>query len=189
MQFLLDLDYWLFSKLNGLDPGMQIENLILSLRNKYLWIPLYVFVVAFLFFNFRAKIAYTKLLTIIVVISLTDLIGNNLFKKGFERLRPCNNLDLDATIFERIPCSSSFSFTSNHAANHFAIAVILILILPIVRNKIKLAALLWAAAICFAQVFAGVHYPSDVIGGALLGTFIAFSIYSIANYLDPKSMM
>ena len=189
MQFILDLDYWLFSKINGLNPGIQLENLILSLRNKYLWLPLYVFIIAFLFFNFRLKVAYIKLLTIVVVISLTDLIGNNLFKKGFERLRPCNNLDLEATIFERIPCSSSFSFTSNHAANHFAIAVILILILPLLRKKITWPLLFWAAAICFAQVFAGVHFPSDVFAGALLGSLIAMIVYKIAKYFTPQAMV
>lgn len=181
MEFLLDFDYWLFSKINGWYPKPGIEKIILMLRDKYIWFPLYIFVVAFLFFNFRFNSAIKKAITVIATVSLTDFIGNTVFKKGIERLRPCNNPDMEAFILERIPCSSSFSFTSNHAANHFAIAVILILLLPELKTKIRIPLFLWAGSISFAQVFAGVHYPLDILGGAALGIIIAAGIYKLLH--------
>lgn len=185
----MNFDYWLFAKINGWNPGSVVEKFILLLRDKYVWIPFYVFVMAFLFFNFRFRSALKKLLTILATVGLTDFIGNTVFKKGIERLRPCNNPEMEAFILERIPCSSSFSFTSNHAANHFAIATILILLLPDLKPAIRMPLLVWAAAISFAQIFAGVHYPLDVLGGAALGVTVATGVYKLVCSVSYRRKM
>ncbi len=66
-------------------------------------------------------------------------------------------------------CSGGFSFTSSHAANHFGLAMFLFIsLVPLFKNYTWLF-FIWAAIIAYAQVYVGVHYPLDVIAGAMIG--------------------
>lgn len=192
MELLNNIDVFLFRQINGIQlPGL-LENGILLLRDRYLWIPFYVFVIAFIFFNYSTRYALRRVLALFAVTGVIDFVGNNGFKKVFMRLRPCNVENLDPFIIERIHCSSSYSFVSNHAANHFGIAVFLILMFPLLRSKIRWPLLLWAGMICFAQVFAGIHYPFDILGGAVLGTGLACLMYFLLvkiNFLEDESQI
>ena len=66
-------------------------------------------------------------------------------------------------------CSGSYSFVSNHAANHFGLATFAFFTFKGVFKKWMYLAYLWAFFIGYAQVYVGVHYPLDVLGGAVLG--------------------
>ncbi len=101
---------------------------------------------------------------------LTDQISSHLIKHFFHRIRPCNNPDIGARLVIE-HCGSGFSFVSAHAANSFGMAAFLILVTSSKwRTTILLIA--WASLVSFSQVYVGVHFPADVIGGALLGIFI-----------------
>ncbi len=138
-------------------------------RHKIFWAPFYVFIISFLFINFRKK-AYWILLFLLLAIGTSDLISSHLIKKNVERLRPCNEPELVVT--ERIRCGSGYSFTSSHATNHFAIAFFLICLFAERQKWIKYLLLFWAGSISFGQVYVGVHYPLDVFCGAILGVLI-----------------
>lgn len=78
-----------------------------------------------------------------------------------------------------VNCGSGFSFTSSHATNHFGVGLAFILLFG---KRIKWfipAFLFWASSIALAQVYVGVHYPSDIFAGAVLGSLIATIIYGI----------
>ncbi|MBK6566205.1 MAG: phosphatase PAP2 family protein [Saprospiraceae bacterium] len=165
-----NLFYWI----NSGWSNVFFDFLMPVLRNKYTWIPLYTFLMAFFLFNFGKKGYYYILLTILTV-ACSDMVSNHGFKKNFKRLRPCNT-ELSVPIVERIPCGSGYSFTSNHAANHFALATFFSMVFGWKNRKIRYAFMAWATMIALAQVYVGLHYPFDVIGGALLGSFIGFII-------------
>jgi len=80
-------------------------------------------------------------------------------------------------------CGQNGSFTSSHATNHFGIAVFIFITLEKVWGKFNYLFLLWAAAICYAQVYVGVHFPFDVLGGAILGSCIGFAM---GKYFNDK---
>jgi membrane-associated phospholipid phosphatase len=84
--------------------------------------------------------------------------------------------DFDDRVIERVPCGSGYSMPSAHAANHFGIAVFLITFFAYIERKYKYAILFWASLICFAQVYVGVHYPFDMLFGALLGGLVGFLV-------------
>jgi undecaprenyl-diphosphatase len=70
-----------------------------------------------------------------------------------------------------VPCGSGFSFPSSHAVNHFALAAFLYLTTQWIPLKWRFFWYVWAFSISFAQVYSGVHYPSDVLIGGLIGIY------------------
>ncbi|MBK8556199.1 MAG: phosphatase PAP2 family protein [Lewinellaceae bacterium] len=86
-------------------------------------------------------------------------------------------------VIRRVSCGGGYSFTSSHAANHFAVAVFLAAVFGGLSRWLRPGLLLWAAVISFAQVYVGVHYPGDVLAGALLGAIIGWGIYRIGERL------
>jgi undecaprenyl-diphosphatase len=111
---------------------------------------------------------------LIATVGLVDLIGNQLIKQTFQRLRPCNDPLLAGEVLLRIPnCGTGFSFISNHAANHFAIATFMFLTLSKWLGKTGYLLFFWAFLVGYAQIYVGVHYPADVLVGAMVGTTVA----------------
>jgi undecaprenyl-diphosphatase len=174
------IDQWLFIQLNsGLSNGF-FDMLMPYLRYGLNWAPLYVFLITLALFNFKSRGAWWVLF-FVVTVALTDMTGNYVFKHGFERIRPCGDPDFYMHVRLLTTCSSGFSFVSNHAANHFAIATFFFLTMRPVIGRWALLAFLWAGLIAFAQVYVGVHYPFDILAGGLLGTGFALLTGRIFN--------
>lgn len=103
-------------------------------------------------------------------VSLCDMTSSNLFKEVFQRLRPCRDPDFLYNVRLVVDrCGGNFSFTSNHAANHFGMATFIMVTLRSYFKRWVWFAYLWAALIGYAQVYVGVHYPLDILGGAVIG--------------------
>jgi len=85
-----------------------------------------------------------------------------------------------------VHCGRAYSFTSSHAANHFAIAVFISLTLGLLYSWIKWPLLLWAGSIAYGQVYVGVHYPLDVIVGSLVGIIIGYLVAKL--YLSAEKL-
>ena len=138
------------------------------MRNSFAWAPLYLFLIVFAVINFK-KNGWWWVLLALGTVACTDLVGTQIFKNIFERLRPCQ--DPEMTGYVRMVlgrCSGGFSFVSNHAINHFGIASFFF-ITSRALFKYTWALLVWAGIIGFAQIYVGVHYPFDVLFGAVLG--------------------
>lgn len=142
-------------------------------RSKY-FNTLYFFLLIFILINFGRK-AIPWILCFIVIVTLSDQISSHLLKPMVSRPRPCHDpLLLDKIRLLLHNCSDNPSFTSSHASNHFAMAVFIFLTLQPYLKKWSYLFFFWAATIGYGQVYIGVHYPTDVIGGALLGTCIGY---------------
>lgn len=153
-----------------------LDWILVPARNPLTWIPIYVFLLMFLTLNFRLqglKIVGMVVLCFIV----TDQLSGHIIKPLLERVRPCNDSYLAEYVRQLVPCGSGYSFTSNHASNHFGISVILSLMIGQLRWWITPLLLCWASLVAYAQVYVGLHYPIDVMGGALLGTLSATGLY------------
>jgi membrane-associated phospholipid phosphatase len=169
LQSWLDWDRWLFLKLNREWTNSFFDLILPYLRNAFFWAPLYIFVLVFVGMNFGKK-GWWWCLGLLASVAVADLIGARVFKENIERLRPCQ--DPSFLPYVRLllkQCSGSYSFVSNHAANHFAIATYLVMTFRGIFRHWMYLAYVWAALVAYAQVYVGVHYPTDVLGGALLG--------------------
>ena len=143
------------------------------LRNPFFWSPLYLFLFIFMWKNFGI-IGLWWCLFFFICFVFCDFISASLFKPLFHRVRPCNDMSLFFTIRDLVTCGNGFSFPSSHASNHVGLATYMIFTLKHKFKYIKILAILWAALVCYAQLYVAVHYPSDILGGALLGLLIGW---------------
>jgi undecaprenyl-diphosphatase len=116
-------------------------------------------------------------LFITLLLIVTDQT-TNLFKVTFQRLRPCNNPEIN-TIIRLVKPSNSFSFFSGHAANSMATMTFLFLLL---KKYYRYAFLVFLFPLIFAysRIYLGLHYPMDILTGYLFGAsfgFIAYKLY------------
>jgi undecaprenyl-diphosphatase len=169
LQTVQKFDRWLFQKINGQWTNSFFDWVSLLLRASYFWRPLYLFLFLFVAFNFKRN-WWWWIIFFLCTVALTDLTGTHLFKDVFDRARPCN----DATFAPYVRlllnnCAGGHSFVSNHAANHFGLATFIYFTLRHYIPKWTWIAWVWAFLISYSQIYVGIHYPTDVICGALLG--------------------
>lgn len=107
------------------------------LRNKYIWLPFYIFIASFLLLNFQRK-GLVALVALVLAVAVADNISSQLIKKSVQRLRPCKVLEPQKDMYLRVPCGSGYSFPSSHATNHFTVATYLVLLLGRLFKWIKL---------------------------------------------------
>ena len=171
---LIAKDHALFSNINGKWTNPFFDGLMPWLRHSNNWIPLYVVLLSFLIYKW-GKNSWKWLVLVGVNVTLTDQISSHLFKPFFHRLRPCADPELmQQTRLLLDHCSGGFSFTSSHAANHFGIAVFLVVTLQPLLNNYRYLFLIWAAIIAYAQVYVGVHFPLDIFVGAIIGIIVGY---------------
>ncbi len=153
--------------------------------HKYFWIPLYVFFL-FLAYKYFGKKLWLVVLAAILLIVLSDQISVHSFKHVFLRYRPCHNLLLQAQIHLNGGCGGTYGFISSHAANTFALAMFLSLLF---KNKIKyfgLSIFVWAAFVSYSRIYNGVHYPTDVTVGAIVGMGIGVAVFTIFQKINLR---
>lgn len=150
------------------------------LRNPLFWAPLYLFLIFFAIINYGKRGIYWCLFFGLNV-GLADLTAAKIFKQYFQRVRPCNDEVFSDIIHKLVTCGSGYSFPSNHATNHFAMALFIILTIGNKNWMVWILCLIWAGAISYSQVYVGVHYPLDVIAGALYGSCIGIFMAFLFN--------
>jgi len=172
MEFLYSIDLTVFYFFNQTISTGFLDKFFSIITDVNKWYIAYVILVGIAFFKGgrRGKIAVIGLILLIVV---TDQTGYRILKDFFERVRPCNVL---ADVITPVGCAGGFSFPSNHALNNFAAAVFLLRLFP----AYKWIFLIVATLVSISRIYLGVHYPSDVLGGALIGAAFGY-LFSIAT--------
>ncbi|MCB9306218.1 MAG: phosphatase PAP2 family protein [Lewinellaceae bacterium] len=179
---LQDLDSMLFYWINTGTSNALFDAIMPLFRDKWFWAPLYLFIGTFAWSNFGKK-GWIIVLGLVATVGFADFSSSSLVKKNVQRLRPCNDPVMVDSVRLRVSCGSGFSFTSSHAANHFAAALYLIGLFGGMSRWVRPLALSWATAIAFSQVYVGVHYPGDVLAGGMLGALIGWWMSRIAGRL------
>lgn len=171
MSELLQLDQALFFLINGDWHNSFLDAIMPYWRNKLFWSPLYIFLLFYVVLNFKLK-GFYFILMVAAVLAISDTTSSKIIKKSVERIRPCNDENLKNEVQLLVKCGGGYSFTSSHAANHFAAATFLILTLFRRYRWAKYTLIFWAGSIAYGQVYVGVHYPVDVLAGSFLGIII-----------------
>lgn len=168
MDSFLQFDQQFFFFINGQLQNPFFDYVMPYMRDKNFWIPLYASLLLYFVWRYK-KSAWLPILLAALTVVMTDQLSSSVIKPLVHRLRPCNDPLIASQVHLLVGCGSGFSFVSSHAANHFGIACFIIVLL---RNRFKwitAAAISWAALVCFAQMYVGLHYPLDILGGAVVG--------------------
>lgn len=177
---ILALDTELFVFLNGLGSE-KYDGLWLLITRQSNWIPLFLLFLYIIYKKKGAKQTLYLILFVAVLLVFTDQV-TNLFKSGFERLRPCNNPEINSFI-RIVQSRTSFSFFSGHAANSMAVSVFLYHLLKDQTRYFGFV-FLWPLIFAYSRIYLGLHYPLDIVSGYLFGTFsgfMMFKLYKIAQ--------
>ena len=194
LEQLLHLDTeWLLA-INGWHAPWA-DTLMWIISAKATWIPLYLLLIGLLVWRYRQP-AMTSVkwlqrvpacVVMIVVIGLAvgaaDFIASGILKDLVARPRPTRVPELEGVLHVVNGYKSGqYGFVSSHAANTMALALLFSLIW---RNKIATVGLmLWVAANCYSRMYLGVHYPTDILGGLLIGAAVAVAAYVVLRRLD-----
>lgn len=174
---LLELDTQLLLAWQNLLDSSFADTVVPYLRNKETWFPAYVLIIIALV-RYHGVKGWYYVIGAILALSLSDILNSHLLKEWIARPRPCQVAELVGQLKVLVRCSPHFSMPSSHASNHFALSAFLVLSGAITNVKWKAVLWCWATIIGLAQVYVGVHYPGDIVAGAILGIVLGFLLSS-----------
>ena len=148
-----------------------LDPLMVAISLKWIWVPLYLFLIWLLYRNFGWQ-GLWFVLALLIAIGINDQLTSGFMKPFFERLRPCHDPSLASLIHIVDGCGGKYGFVSGHASNSFVIATFFVNLWP--NNPAIKWMLLWAAVIAYSRVYLGVHFPGDIIVGGMIGAIIGY---------------
>lgn len=189
LQLLNQWDTDLLLAINGWHNGYW-DTFMYAFSGKWVWVPMYAALVYLLARNLPWRTTLWCLVGVALCITFADQVGASLIRPWAERLRPANpeNPISDLVHIVNGYRGGRYGFPSCHAANTFGLAFYLMLV---VRRKALTGLLVaWALVTCYSRAYLGVHYPGDLLTGALLGLAGAALCYTlfrlVARYERPR---
>ena len=165
-EFLYSIDLLVFYFINNTLSNPLFDKIFVYLTEVTNWYLVYVIFWLILFLK-GGRIGKIAALLAILLITFSDQLNSFWLKDFFERIRPCRVLP-DVNILTG--CTSSYSSPSSHAVNNFAIAVFFYRIYP----RLKLPLITAALFVSLSRIYVGVHYPSDILLGAMIGYILGY---------------
>jgi undecaprenyl-diphosphatase len=144
--------------------------------DKWTWIPFILVIVYCLLRPGNWKHRLLIIGSVALLFLLSDFVVSSFIKNVICRPRPSHDPAVMSLLsYVNDYRGGAYGFPSNHASNGFATATFLALLF---RNRwVTLSAFLWAVGSCYSRMYLGVHYPTDILCGALLGTLFAFLVF------------
>lgn len=182
MQTLKTLDTQLFLYLNSLHTNL-LDPIMEQITRRDTWFPAYLILIFWLIYKNR-KEAVIQIITILLAVLITDQFCSSILKPLVGRLRPCHEPSLNGLIHMVTDCGGKFGFCSSHAANSFALATSIFLFFG--KNKYTISLFFWAVIISYSRIYVGVHYPLDVVFGAIIGSSFAYLSFIGINFVKDR---
>jgi undecaprenyl-diphosphatase len=164
-----------------------MDSVMGAITNVHYWYPVYALAGLFLIYRFKWQ-GVRMVVGALLLVTFTDSLAHYIIKPLVDRPRPCALLPNGQHIVSwiRLPIGMKWdeSFPSNHALNNFAIAAFFAVIDP--RKKVGRWLYPIAFLISIGRLYEGVHYPSDVIGGAAIGIVLGILFALLFEYIEER---
>lgn len=182
LDYLQQLDTDLFLSLNG-NHCPWLDQFMWYFSGKFVWVFMYASILAAIIYRYGWKRGFMILVVIGLIITLCDQCCGHWVRNSIERLRPSNLSNPISSMVHIVNGhrGGAYGFPSCHAANAFGLAVFVALLLR--RRWLTVAMLAWAVVTAYSRIVLGVHYPGDLIVGAIVGTIIAVGAYYGSRYV------
>lgn len=181
MPFFVLLDHadkWLMELLN-FDGGPVLDNIFYFISSKTAWIPVGVFFICAMLSSkkYRGQ-TFFVILAIALTVTICDQVSSSMIKPAVERLRPSHSLEISGMLhYVNNYHGGRFGFCSSHAAN--ATGVFMLISLLFRKRWITYPLLVWTVLVCYSRIYLGVHYPGDIICGALIGVGAGYFVFRL----------
>ncbi|MDD2380579.1 MAG: phosphatase PAP2 family protein [Mariniphaga sp.] len=176
---ILELDEQLFLYLNSFFSDF-FDTVMLMVTRKETWVPFFAVILFFIIKNYRSK-----WWLVILFLALTVLLADQLsvaLKETIQRLRPVHNPEIENLVHNVLRKGGLYGFVSSHAANSFAVFAFST---RVFRNRgFWFIMLFWALIFSYSRIYSGVHYPLDILGGAILGWLIGLGTYKALMFFE-----
>lgn len=183
--WLSDIDARLLLIVNGAHSPF-FDSVMWCISGRWIWVPFYAVLAYLLFRRMSWKRASICLVTIGLIILAADQTCATLIRPEISRLRPAN-LNNPLSSFVHVVNGyrgGRYGFPSCHAANTFALAVFMSLV---IRHKwFTVMMFSWAFIVSYSRMYLGVHYFGDLFCGATIGSLFAVLFYYLQNYLFKR---
>jgi undecaprenyl-diphosphatase len=182
IEFLNSIDTELFIALNPLH-NRWFDSFMMLTTGRFVWVPMYCALLYAMMRKFGAWTAIKFAIGIAITIAITDQLCATLIRPEVARLRPAN---LDNPLSALVHIVDNYrggrhGFPSCHGANSFGLATVIALLFT--QRRIGIFIFTWALIVCYTRIYLGVHYPGDILVGAVIGISIASVTFLITRRL------
>jgi len=183
IDFLNTLDTNIFLFLNGINSAF-FDQFMYIYTGKWIWIPFYAAIVYVFIRNWKKESIWI-ILAVALCITIADQLAANVIRSWIERPRPSHEPELEGLVhIVNNLRGGRLGFVSAHAANSIGLALFCSMLF---RYKLYTWVLFaWAIVNAYSRIYLGVHYPGDLIGGAIVGIFAALVCIFLLKKLRPK---
>lgn len=163
-----------------------MDNAVLAITDIWFFVGIVCCIFAYAFYRQKPQMALLFCGLLIVAVGCSDFLCASIIRPAVQQLRPTNPDNPISAMLHIVGGhrGGRYGFPSCHAANSFAIAIFSSLWF----RKRWLAEVLmgWASLECYTRLYMGVHYPSDVVFGAAIGSLTAYLIYLLSKEIQRK---
>lgn len=179
------LDRELFLTINGFHAPM-FDSLMYYVSQIWVFLPVFFYWLYLVYNKTGAKKLLILLGFFVLLIVLTDQTSNQI-KHVVKRYRPTHNIEIQSKVhIVNEYRGGIYGFFSGHATNSFGVAMILFLLFDKKSIVFRYSFFLWAFLTAYSRVYLGVHYPSDIFVGTIVGLFWGYLIYKLIQYTFKK---
>ncbi len=156
-----------------------LDVVMFYLSEIWIFTPLFLYLIYLIYKKMGVKKTAILIVFVALLISLCDQTAT-ITKKSVKRFRPTHNVEIkDNLLIVKNYRGGTYGFFSGHAANTFGIAMFLFLLFSKQTKASRFVFFIWAGLVSYSRMYLGVHYPSDIFAGMLVGLFFGFVVYQL----------